>query len=126
MKNQTVIDTIKNDRDDMWFAIGNYLDEFYYSLSKEERQIVLNEEPVWYDGVGDYEKAFFSAMVNKLAVDYNLQTPAWVYNDEYFQLEKPHFAMDAKGDLRLVLLVESPKQFRMRNIFTTSNVLSRA
>ena len=70
--------------------------------------------------------AFIYAMVNKLEVDYNLDTPNWVYNDEYFKLSTPHFAMDAKGDLRLLLLVESPKQFRMRNIFTTANVLSRA
>lgn len=110
----------------MWFAIGNYLDEFYYALDNKQRQQIANEEPEWFDGVGEYEKAFISAMVNKLAVDYNLDTPSWVYNDEYFQLGTPHFAMDAKGDLRLVLLVESPKQFRMRNIFTTANVLSRA
>lgn len=102
------------------------MDEFYYALNNEQRQEVLNEEPVWFTGVGEYEMAFVSAMVNKLAVDYDLITPTWVYNDEYFQLKEPHFAMGAKGDLRLLLLVESPKQFRMRNIFTTSNVLSRA
>ena len=126
MRTQVIVDTIKKDRGRMWFAIGNYLDEFYYSMSNEQRQEVLNEEPEWFDGAGEYEKAFIVAMVNKLAVDYNLDTPSWVYKDEYFQLKTPHFAMNAKGDLRLLLLVESPKQFRMRNIFTTANVLSRA
>ena len=111
----------------MWFAIGNYLDEFYYSLDNEQRHIILNEEPEQFEGVPlKYEMAFIYAMVNKLEVDYNLDTPSWVYKDKYFQLKTPHFAMNAKGDLRIVLLVESPKQFRMRHIFTTSNVLSRA
>ena len=126
MKTQQIVDTIKSDREKMWFAIGNYLDEFYYALNDEQRRIVLDEEPEWYDDAGKYEMAFISAMVNKLAIDYNLETPLWVYDIKYFELAKPHFAMDAKGDLRLILLVESPKQFRMRNIFTTSNVLGRA
>lgn len=126
MRTQGIVDTIEEDRSKMWFAIGNYLDEFYYAMTDKQRQDVLDEEPIWLEGIGLYEKTFISAMVNKLAVDYNLKTPEWVYKDEYFELKVPHFAMDAKGDLRLVLLVESPKQFRMRNIFTTANVLSRA
>ena len=126
MRTQEIVDTIRQDRGRMWFTIGNYLDEFYYTLSNEQRQLVLDEEPEWFVGAGEYEKAFISAMVNKLAVDYNLDTPEWVYKEECFKLYPPHFAMDAKGDLKLVLLVESPKQFRMRNIFTTANVLSRA
>lgn len=126
MKTQEIVDIIQKDREKMWFAIGNYLDEFYYALDDKERQEVVNEEPVWFEGVGVYEKTFISAMVNKLEVDYDLITPDWVYNKEYFELYPPHFAMNAQGDLKLVLLIESPKQFRMRNIFTTANVLSRA
>ena len=45
MRTQVIVDTIKIDRRKMWFAIGNYLDEFYYSLDNEQRHIILNEEP---------------------------------------------------------------------------------
>ena len=126
MQIQEVITIMENDRSRMWTGVGDFLDRFYNILTDKERHNVLHKEPKWYEGVDIYDKTFISAMVEKLAIDYNLDVPKWTYNKEYFEMEKPHFAMNAKGDLRLILLKESPKPFRMRNIYTTANVLDRA
>jgi len=62
--------------------------------------------------------------VEKLCNDSELEPPAWVFKEKYF-LKDPMFALDAKGMLRLVLLVESPNEFVVRNIFVTENCLQR-
>ncbi|RJO61152.1 hypothetical protein C4544_03620 [candidate division WS5 bacterium] len=65
-----------------------------------------------------------SGAVEKLCNDSELEPPAWVFKEKYF-LKDPMFALDAKGMLRLVLLVESPNEFVVRNIFVTENCLQR-
>jgi len=48
----------------------------------------------------------------------------WVFKEKYF-LKEPMFALNAKGDLRTILLVESPNEFLVRNIFVSNNCLQR-
>lgn len=109
-----------------WIYIGNFLDDFYRnSTTNLERTEMISSEPKWLDSQSMYVKAFCSAMVCQIAVQYKIKIPAWAYDRKYFNLKEPHFAMNAKGNLRLVLLRESPKHFRERNIFTTANVLTR-
>jgi hypothetical protein len=67
---------------------------------------------------------FLAGMVEKLCNDHQLACPEWAFADCYY-LDRPNSWMDAKGDLRIILLVESPVEFKMRNIFTTSNTLVR-
>lgn len=114
-----------NDDESMnWIYIGDFLDEYRFTESSKLKFEMLKDEPCWTDQ-SEYIKTFISAMATKLAVDCDMDPPMWVYDEKYFKLWPPHFAMNAKGDLRIVLLAESPKEFRERNIFTTENVLNR-
>lgn len=102
---------------------GNFLDEFYRS-SPEKRQRMVEQEPDHHNHLPVPLLPFLAGMVHKLCNDYGLDCPDWVHNDKYF-LPEPHFAFNAKGNLRIILLVESPVEFKIRNIFTTANTLNR-
>jgi hypothetical protein len=102
---------------------GNFLDAFYRS-TPEQQQAMVAEEPEKDDRLPPRILPFLAGMVEKLCNDYHLPCPKWVFAAAYY-LDKPSFWMDAKGDFRVVLLVESPVEFKMRNIFTTSNTLVR-
>lgn len=68
--------------------------------------------------------AFIAGAVEKLCNDSKIKPPEWVFKVKYF-LKDPMFSLDAKGRLRLILLVESPNEFVVRNIFVTENCLQR-
>lgn len=107
------------------FAIhtGNFLNDFYRSDQEKRRQMV-EQEPDHYDQLPAHLLPFLAGMVHKLCNDYDLDCPDWVHKDKY-SLPEPHFAFNAKGNLRIILLVESPVEFKIRNIFVTANTLSR-
>jgi hypothetical protein len=108
------------------FAIhcGNFLDEFYRA-SSEQRRLMVEREPEGHPSFPDHVLPFLAAMVHKLCNDHTVDCPAWVHKERYV-LKEPHFWLDAKGNLRHVLLAESPVEFKIRNLFVTANTLSRA
>lgn len=120
-----LVDIWVNEGKKFELLFGDFLDYFYDSdRTSEERFVLIKDEPVRYDSVQQRDYAFLAATAHTLALEYKLIVPDWVMKDFYF-LEKPYFALDAKGDLRIVLLLESPPCFRIRNIFVSENVLSR-
>ena len=68
---------------------------------------------------------FAAAMAHKLANDYALEVPAWVYDGIYYLSERPFFGCNAKGDLRLLFMYKSPAEFKHRNLFVDEHVLER-
>lgn len=118
----TIKDLIKQPED---FEIywGDFLDYFYHNNQKEKQRIV-KEEPKQYQDLSQKTYAFVAAAVEKLCNDSNIEPPNWVFKDKYF-LKDPMFSLDAKGDLRTILLLESPHEFIVRNIFVSENCLER-
>ena len=111
--------------EELWYFLGNFLDNFYRcSTSETERHNMIKDEPPFADCVSQRDKAFVAGMAHKLCEDYHVKKPLWMFKDEYF-LKEPYFSNDAQNELRLVLLRESPAQFRIRNIFTSANTLDR-
>jgi hypothetical protein len=109
----------------LWLYLGNFLDYFYHkNRTPEERLSLLTDEPEEYSIIPQTTYAFIAATVHKLCCDYVLQPPPWVFYDKYY-LKEPYFSLNAKGDLRLILIAESPVQFKMRHIFTSANTLER-
>jgi hypothetical protein len=102
---------------------GDFLDEFYRN-DDDERKGMVEQEPHSYANLSPRILPFLAGMVEKLCNDYEIDCPTWVYKDKYF-LEEPNFYMDVQGNLRIILLVESPVEFKIRNIFTTKNCLTR-
>lgn len=123
MKLQEVIKKTAKNPDNFELYWGNFLD-YYYRCDKEQKKEIVREEPENFKELSKQRYAFIAAAVEKLCNDYNIAPPDWVFKDKYF-LKDPMFALNARGDLRLFLLVESPNEFVVRNIFVTENCLKR-
>jgi len=118
------IELVNNDGENSFPThFGNFTDYFYKS-NKKKKYLAIKEEPNIYGNVPLYRYAIIASAVHKWCLDYKLRVPKWVFNDIYF-LKEPYFAMDAKGDLRIYLLAESPIEFKIRNVFLTENCLTR-
>jgi hypothetical protein len=104
-------------------CFGDFLDEFY-AASSETRPAMISEEPLRYSFIEKPIYVYAAAAVHKLANDHNLSVPEWVF-DQYYFLEEPHFSMNARGSLRLLLLYQSPPEFKFRNFFEVENTLAR-
>jgi hypothetical protein len=105
-------------------CLKNFLDGFYARPNAEALQ---PEPPKLADKnprFGQIEDAYLAATGEWLAWKFNLQPPAWIF-DETRSLHRPWFASPLAA-LRAVLLIESPAPFRSRNLFVSENALSRA
>lgn len=83
----------------------------------------LKDEPDW----GNLDQKEISLIVSNfshLARLNNLNMYSWLFNEKYI-LPEPYFALNAKGMLRVILLQESPTDYRRNNIFVSANVLSK-
>lgn len=110
---------------DFWYYFGDFLDFFYREdTTNEQRWDLVKDEPEFFNCFENWQYAFLAGAVQHLCVKYSLSSPKWVYDKKYF-LEDPYFSLNAKGNLQALLLCESPKEFRIRNIFTSANTLGR-
>jgi hypothetical protein len=67
---------------------------------------------------------FLAATVHKLALDYGLIPPWWVFEKRcYLPGMSPYFDCNATGRLRLLFMYKSPSEFKHRNLFVDENVL---
>ncbi len=108
--------------DDYYHHEGNFLDRFYESPSYE----VLKDEPSVDPRVSRYHFVRLAAVAHRLSNLYHYQPPQWVFiRPQFMDLVPPHFQCNAKDDLMIILILESPPEFAIRNIFVLSNVLSR-
>jgi hypothetical protein len=106
---------------DFSFAWRIFLDRFYAS-TKEKRRELISSTPECLDD--RRLLSYCAAGIHKLSREYGLALPEWV-TDKSLILEEPYFPGANTDLLKLVCLVESPPEFKMRNIFTTENVLTR-
>lgn len=108
-----------------WVAIGDFLDDWYVRAQSDEtrRRMVRDEIALARSPQEVRWAAFFAAMSHTLSLAYNIGAPAWVGDSQYV-LADPWFL--APGEpLRALQLVESPPEFKMRNVFPGDRVLSR-
>lgn len=109
--------------EDFYNIIGNFLDDFYRA-SESDKKAMIDIEPIACQ-LADYQNAFVAAMVHKLANDYKLKVPSWVFKNKYYLKGNPWFDCNAKGNLRKLFMYKSPIEFKHRNIFVDENVLMR-
>ena len=109
--------------EDFGYMIRDFLDRFrddpHSSLIAEEPALlapVLDD-----DGLAD---AYLAATVAWLANKNRLPVPSWAKGTSR-ALEHPWFAA-RNHKLRMLLLQESPSEFRLRNLFVSANALHRA
>ena len=108
-----------------YLLLGDFLDEFYKAADKE-RQNMISEPP---SGIGQKCErellSYAAATAHKLANDYGLDVPSWVFDKNYYMSDRPYFGGNVKGDLRLLFMYKSPTEFKHRNLFVDEHVLSR-
>ena len=107
---------------DFFLCLGDFLDEFY-SAGDETRHAMLESPPDF--SIAQEQIAYLAATVQKLANDYGLKPPEWVFDDRCYLRNKPFFGCRAKGNLRLLFMYKSPPEFKHRNLFVDENVLQR-
>ena len=111
--------------EDFYLLLGDFLDEFYRS-DKDTKQKMIAEEPRSRSLETLREHlSFAAATAHKLANDYSIPVPSWVFKKQYYHVGKPFFGCRAKGNLRLLFMYSSPSEFKHRNLFVDENVLKR-
>jgi len=101
------------------YAYGTFLDEFRKSADKPD---LLSDRP---DKGDRLTQAILAATAHKLANDYNLDVPDWVF-DGWYYMSEPVFAFSTKNpDYQKLLLEITPIEFASRNIFCGDNVMNR-
>lgn len=107
---------------DFTLGVGNFLDEFKRSYNKSE---MINEEPK-IENADNFHLCALAAIAHKLAVDDNVPVPEWVFKDIYI-MPYPVFEFDTKNkDYQQYLVDNAPIEFSSKNIFYTSDSISRA
>jgi hypothetical protein len=107
---------------DFSFAWRIFLDQFYAS-SLDEKKEIIGFAPL---NLTDHRQlSYCAAGVHKLCRENGLAIPEWV-TDSSLVLDDPYFPGAHTDLLKIVCLIESPPEFKMRNIFTTDNTLTRA
>jgi hypothetical protein len=105
--------------------LGDFLDEFYQARD-QAKQEMIDEPPSGEELLCEREfLAFAASAAHKLANDYGLAVPAWVFDKRFYMTDAPYFGSGAKGDMRLLFMYKSPAEFKHRNLFVDEHVLSR-
>ena len=107
---------------DFYLCLGDFLDEFYRSC-EDKRKSMIDAPPEFFHR--QEELSYLAATVHKLANDYKLNPPDWVFDERCFLRDKPFFGCRANGNLRLLFMYKSPSEFKYRNLFVDENVLKR-
>jgi len=69
--------------------------------------------------------AYFAGLVEFLTKEQSIDTPDWVFEKKYY-LSDPVFPTKIKNTLfRLITVIETPLEFKSRNIFIGANTFDR-
>jgi len=110
---------------DFNLSLRGFLDIFYsYRDDKEKMSALIMQEPKVYKNVPHYQYAICAAAANKLANDYGLNVPSWVWKERYYMKEM-YFGDIKKGKLRIYNMLYSPAEFKHRGLFVDENILTR-
>ncbi len=100
--------------------LGDFIDDF----RRDPGMAKVIDEPAHLDHPDYWEvDAYLAAVAEYLCMEKGIDPPDWVNMKHYF-LGRPWFAGGLEN-LKAILLVESPGPFRRRNIFVSSNAMSR-
>lgn len=101
--------------------LREFLDEFYAETDASVRYAMISDEPV-LTGRATID-AYVAAVVEHLALRYDLQIPEWTLKPERFL--KTAFFPGGLESMKATWLMESPTAFRRRMIFVDLDPLYR-
>ena len=105
---------------DFHLLLGDFLDAFYRA-DAAARQSMIDAVP---GGGAPDVLPYAAAAAHKLANDHGLAVPAWVFEKRCYSA-RPFFGCNARANLRLLFMYQSPAEFKHRNLFVDENVLAR-
>jgi hypothetical protein len=123
-----IVELLKTDNNDELFGlcVGEFLDHVK-TVDKKAIYDLIIDEPVRYENIEDWKYSYFSVIAHTLVNQYDIdvdEDKQW-YNHRKYILKEPYFPENFKGKIRLILLVESPYEFRIKNMFVAENALNR-
>ncbi|MDR2300644.1 MAG: hypothetical protein LBF38_01165 [Deltaproteobacteria bacterium] len=111
-----------NQGEDFGLSLANFLEDFYY-FGPEVKAQIIQDRPLDMPNIA--QVPFLAATAHKLANDYKLAVPPWVFEKRcYLPGDSPYFGC-RKGKLSLFFMFTSPSEFKHRNLFVDENVLLR-
>lgn len=102
-------------------CLREFLDEYYLTQDREQRGVMLTDEPELTDD--DRVNAYLAAVAEHLAIQNRSPVPAWTQQVQRF-LRRPYFPIGLES-LKASLIMESPAAFRRRMIFVSADPLYR-
>ena len=94
------------------------------AMITNSHETTLCESMLFVSNSVDFDDAYLASTAAHFCQKRGVKSPSWV-NQPSRVLQKPWFAAKSHN-LRMVLLQESPSEFRLRNLFVSANALSRA
>ena len=112
--------------EDPWIAIGDFLDDWHRAEPDQRARIVMEPIATSEDDPDRRWAALITAAIDWLCwtTEPRLHGPAWLA-DPIYVLPTPWFVVEGAA-LHTWQLIQSPTPFRMRRIYTDSNVVARA
>ena len=103
------------------FALCTFIDEF----KRNDNKIDMIKAPPQVSGADKVQLCILAAVAHKLANEYNVSVPEWVYNSQY-KMPYPVFAFETKNkEYQEYLLNDTPYEFASKNIFYGANAIER-
>ena len=102
--------------EDFNIALANFLEDF----NRHPDYKCVKDSILDLESLSKVDKAFVASTVDEVCGKFNVPRPDWIFDSSTY-LDDPYFAMDAKGPLRLILIQESPRWYRSRNVFVSKN-----
>lgn len=118
-----LVKNVKYDKDNKALYFGEWLDNFYNS-SSYIKSLILNKEPIYIND----DKVFMSYIAGAtefLSNKFKIDVPEWVNNNKYFY-KGIYYAYNTKiDDFKKYLKINTPEEFKKRNLYVGENILKR-
>jgi len=118
----TVVDVVaQSGNEDENLLFGQFLDDFYHASNKVA---LIKDEPT-YDESKKLLLCDMAATVHKLANDYSLPVPEWVFDKKYI-FDGIYYAFNTKNpEFQKHLEETTPEEYKQRNLFVGDTSLER-
>jgi len=125
MKKLSIKDvSVKINGEDENLLYGQFLDDFYSEKNINNKYNLIKDEPV-FDKNNRVFMTVLAGTAHKLAKDYGVKIPEWVFDDKYV-LDEVHYAFDTKNiEFQEYLRNTTPTEYKSRNLMSGDTILKR-
>lgn len=117
------ISKLKNSKDET-LLFCQFLDDFYSTKSNCEKYKLIEDEP-FFDETNKEFMCMLASAVHKLANDYGLMKPKWIYDDKYILSEECYAFHTKNIEYQKFLKSTTPYEYKSRNLLYGEDVIKR-